>query len=426
MTENKKNSVSQTLILNYAGMNFGGIENYFSKIIGYGLEKGYRIIWLTTRECAQNSNYKNITNDYRVEKVYIQFGIHWRIDVDLGLCNDEKISMISCEPIIFLKGEQLREKNKHVQCFKHYLVLPHFTGNAYYPERFFSTKVIQNICFKYMKRVVEYLNENDCIRAFSLKHLEAYEKNYGIVIPGKQNKILGSIRQLIEFDRDMISRKADIREQVFSIIACARFDFPHKGFMLGLLDVYTQLKEKYKQLRLVIVGYGEGLSEIETRLNAMPQEVKDSVVLTGPLSPQKLKQQFLESHLNIGLAGALLDGVYCNVPSLLVRHYTYDCETYGFVHEIEGGLLRTDEGQEIVDYIEKSITMSSERYIELCTRTYEYAKKRRPYNPGYIFEQSNNSNLPVPKKMSGFQAKLLNFFCFIKQRVFSVSGYDEV
>ena len=179
---------SKTLILNYPGLQIGGIEVTFSKLIKYSIEKGNRVIWLTTESCAKESNFKHITDDPKVEKVFAKRGYRWLPHKKIKFSEKEEVVMISCEPIDFARGESIRDYAKNVKSFNHYLILPHFTGNAYYPERYFKSKLGKKYWFHITKSFVRKLIENDSIRAFSLKHLEEYEKNYGVVVISSAQK----------------------------------------------------------------------------------------------------------------------------------------------------------------------------------------------------------------------------------------------
>lgn len=423
---NKNEESNFTLIINYMGMQIGGIEGYLAKLMEHSLKNCYRVIWLTNQVCDNESCYKNITNHPKVEKIYIKSGYHWEYNVKIAFHAQEKITMFSCEPLHFLRGENLRKKYKNVKSFSHYLVLPHFTGCAYYPERFFKFKFIHRFYFSYMKHIATKLNNFNCIRAFALKHLENYEKNYNISIRNKTDKILASVKEPIYHSEDFWENKADERKRIFNIVTCARFDFPHKGYLVGLIDCYKLLKLKHSQIKLTIVGYGNGQALLEKKISELPFEIRKDIDLQGALTNEELREQFCEGHLNVGLAGALADGAYCGLPSLLVRHYTYDCETYGQISDIQGTLLKTEKGENLIPFVEKFINMTNEEYIYNCKKDYLFVQNLKTYNPNYIFEQCNSEEQLFFSKKELKRAKILNFFCYIKQKFFGVKSYDDI
>ena len=209
-----------------------------------------------------------------------------------------------------------------------------------------------------------------------MKHLDFYEKNYGITIENKEEKILQKINLIKDFDEEFFKNKASERKNNFTIVTCARFDFPHKGYMLGLLDDYKELKEKYSQLKLVIIGYGSGEKRIKEKLEAMTEAQRQDVELVGAVSPFDLSKYFEKGHLNVGLAGALFDGAICALPSVCVRHYSEECQTYGHISDMTGTYLRSDEGEAIKPYIERLINMSDEEYISITKRDFTRPSSR--------------------------------------------------
>ena len=48
---------------------------------------------------------------------------------------------------------------------------------------------------------------------------------------------------------DLAALEERVKREVFNIISVTRFDFPHKQFLLGLVDAYALLKTKYNQLK---------------------------------------------------------------------------------------------------------------------------------------------------------------------------------
>ena len=98
-----------TLIINYKGMRIGGIETYFSKLMSFSINQGYRVIWITTDYFIKQSQFKNVTDDSRIEKV-IDYSKHWIKANKIVFSQNERITMVSCEPIQYIKGEDFIRK----------------------------------------------------------------------------------------------------------------------------------------------------------------------------------------------------------------------------------------------------------------------------------------------------------------------------
>ena len=425
---NNENAIAcpqKTLIINYRALKIGGIETYLAKLIEYSTKNEYRVIWLTTPNQYEDTHFKSIVDHPLVEKVYVKGGGQgWLPHKKIKFQPDEQVTMISMEPINFMKAEKIRKYAKNVKSFYHFLALPHFTGAAYYPERTFKSKSARKHWQSFMKKYAQRLLEEDCIRAYSMKHLDFYEKAYGIEIENKQEKILKKINHIEDYPNEFFEEKARKRKESFEIVTCARFDFPHKGFLLGLVDDYGALKEKYPQLKLTIIGYGDGEVRLKEKISALSQEAQGDITLLGRVSPFDLRQHFERGQLNVGLAGALFDGAICALPSLCVRHYCEECQTYGFIHEIEGTYLRDDPAMELKPFVEKLISMSDDEYIELTKKDFARARELKTNQPSYIFEQKNKSSRSTLKGM-GLKARIFNFLRALNSKLYKVPGCEQ-
>ena len=414
-----------TLIINYAGLSMGGIESFLSKLMQYSLRKKYRVIWLTTPMHIENPFYKELVKNKKVEKVYVGHGRTTFRKVNVNLGKKENVVMVSCEPLYFIAAEELRRRAK-TNTFFHYLILPHFTGNAYYIERYFDNKFLKKLCYGFMKKLVQKWERENCILGFSPKHLDYYEKNYDVTIKDKENKVLKAIEDKFPVNIDKIKEKAQKRPISFKIISCARFDFPHKGYLIGLIEKFDFLYKKYPQLSLTIVGDGPGRQEIEKIYNNLESEVQKAIKFTGLLSREDLLTEFSLSTLNIGVAGGLLDGAKCALPSIVVRHYSYTCEAYGFLENSRDKLLSSEKGQFSIDKcIEKVIKMSNEEYEQHALLAYETAYSFKEIDPDYLFKRQNRSSIATISPIERLIGKCINYACWFEGRILGKPGYNE-
>lgn len=415
----------KTLVVNYSGLKLGGIETSFASLMKYSLECGYRVIWITTPESVINSDFKEISENSMVEKVYKKRKFNSFDKLEISFSPDEEVTIISCEPIDFVKGERIRRRAKNVASINHFLILPHYTGSAYYPERFFSSKLMRKLIKAVMRKKIVLWNDNDCIRAFSQKHLDKYEENYNIFIPDKTDKVMRWPNKIEKILDEELREKAYERITKFNIITCSRFDFPHKGYILGLIDEFAVLKLKYPQIQLIIVGYGAGERVVNDKIKTLPEDIQKSIVLTGALHPNELKEKFKDCHLNVGLAGALGKGAECALPSLLVRHYTEKCESYGFINDIQGNFLRSDPGSDIKAFIEFIINCNEEEYIQQSKNALDKIMQLKKNDPEYLFRQKNSNCDPTIGRFEEIAWRVLNFVIYFKICFLKVKGYDE-
>lgn len=412
--------MKNTLIINYAGMSFGGIEKYFSRLMEYSIKQGYRVIWITKDSCIVKSKFKNVTDDNRVEKVINKARFWFKID-PISFDTDEHIVMLSCEPLIYLYGEEIKKYIPNKSLFSHFLVLPHYTGAAYYPERFFRFPIFKKIVFSFFKKIITRLNNNDLILAFSLKHLDNYEANYHITFLDKNNNVLKSLEPKKCFDSFQTLAKAKERKKCFEIITCGRFDFPHKGYMIGLVKAFAVLKKRFNQIKLCFIGDGSSRHELEKVIMELPNSIKKDITLLGYISPDRTPEYYSKATLAVGVAGALGDAARCGLPSIRVRHYCYECEAYGFVGEQKQ--TKWDEpGLDIVPFIERMIVCSDNEYVEQAKNDYDKIYENYHYDPEFVFKKKNYLDKDF-NKFTLFLARLVNLLKNFLIKVFNRAAY---
>lgn len=138
-----------------------------------------------------------------------------------------------------------------------------------------------------------------------------------------------------------------------------------------MIKSYAELKQKYPDIRLHLIGYGEGEKQILQLLQKYPPNIKNHVKLLGAVEEKELKNYFDLAHVNISVAGGVFAGAVTGLVSIPARHYCYDCEVYGYLPESKNMTLNDLHGEDVKKYIEDLITMPKERYISLCRKSFE-------------------------------------------------------
>ena len=405
-----------TLIINYPNLKLGGIEVNFVKLMRYSLKKGHRVIWITTQGGYDKAAFPDIISNGRLEICFYEKFERLFAIPDIKFHKGEKVVMLTCDVRQYVTVEALRRK-ACVKEFKHFLVIAHFTGNVYYPDRWFSGTFIHKFVYQYYQRIIKRVIQNDCLRAFSMEHLDAYEKYYHLTIKDKSLKILPDFEEEEPFPVHNTKSRCKERAEKFVITTCARFAFPHKGYLLGLVDCFGSVKAEYPWISMQIVGYGDGEAELRKRIDAQPESVKKDIQLLGMVPNDKLKEYYAKSHLIIGLEGAAVDGVKCGIPTLIVRNYSESCETYGFCEEIGDLALRGEPGHNIIPYIIKGIQMKDETYMNYAVKGYEALQQKMKHNPNYFFQQEKaKSHSTVHFPVEAMLGRILNLTIFLREK----------
>lgn len=404
----------KTLVIDRASMNIGGIETSQVQLMRYCIGRGYRVVWLTTEAHEKASSYKEVTDLPDVEKYYVKRTPFGPVYPSVPFKKDEHVVALTTDLLRYCISQPTMRKWK-CNSLTHLLTIPHFKGGMALPEMIFRRGKMREYWRRRLASAVAWLVRAGALVGFNRVHLTTYEQNYGISIPNKEAKELKSIFQLESPSEQVIDARVASRKKSFEIITCSRFDFPHKGYMLGLIDAFGGICERHPETRLIIVGYGEGEQQVKDALSRLPEAAQSRVELTGSLSPEQLKGRMQSCHLNVGVAGALWRGAECALPSISMRHYTLQCEGYGFLDEV-GDILSEGQGTDMVPLIEHVIEMDDKTYIAKSLASFKAAQARKDVDPEYVFKrpETRRDTLPMPEaraRMVFFQRLILEKVC---------------
>jgi hypothetical protein len=364
------NSRKKTLMFIYQSMDIGGIEVYLIRLIRKLKKNGNRIIWLcTVTDKFIDESFKKDLLDGYVEIIDINTrGFNWIKHTSLQFNRNEEVVALAFNPMDYFRLESIKKQYKEIKIDSFYWV-PHFKSSYYFIEERII-RPFQPIIRSIIGRIFEEMDRNNNIYYLNKSHLEAYTNRYGYKVENKKEKLsLGSTtRDVLPYD-NKLALKRSLRND-FNIITVGRFDFPHKEYILGLIKVYGELKEKYSQLKLTIIGYGKDEEKVIEQIELLSLEAKKDVNLLGKVSYDDLPKHFRNAHLNIGVAGTILDGALTGLISIPVRHYSKTCEGYGYLPESKNKLTASEPGIPIQKFIEEVIKMNQEEYLELSRRAY--------------------------------------------------------
>lgn len=379
-----------TLVINHTSMeNVGGIEKYVFRQTRFMINNGYRVIWLCDREPRVANSFSSIMLSNDVERYDINtHGVNWFDVPKIKFNKDETIVIVSFEPIEMAQSEVFCHEYEGYNIRPLYLV-PDTTGNQYFLERNFKG-ILNKKVLKCLKEYIEKWEKNDAIRFFSETQIKPLESAYDVEIKRKNEKVLRAVEQIENIDLQLIKNKAENRNP-FVIMTIGRFDFPHKGYMLGLVRSFARLNEKYHNLVLKIIGFGKDESILREEISKLDKDMQDRIILLGEVAPDEIKNYVQDVHLNISVAGAVGSGAICGILSIPARNYCEgECEVYGYLPQSRNMTTSLKSGHIVDKFIEEVINMSNAEYIQKCIESYE-AYKPELVDPLYIFHTTENN-----------------------------------
>ena len=409
-------------------LGVGGIETYTYKSLKQLSARGIKGILLCGKLGYIAEAFQDIYNDPNIfiwkEKLQID-----KLKQMIENCEDAQITLIS----FFMNGYVLADefKQKCDWCrVETFLFVNHYTDYINIPETAFRMP-IRRIVKKRFENIFFRMNENDNIRYFDNRHIEVMQDNYNYHINKNREELwVPSVSIIKQFDKNRVEKIYDRSE--FKILAPLRFDFPHKGFIIGLIKTYGELKEEYPNLQLIIVGSGNDEAQVIKAIQELPESAQKDISLNASCSPEKLNEYYLDASLNIGVAGCFSVGAALGVLSLPARNYCMDCETYGFPPDSIPLSVSTEPGYPIKEYIIRVLNMSKQEYVQRSRDCYDAFSDEQNVEP--IENIHNYSGSTLNKKDRKFVNKVFRFIMFkirfnyrkqaIKQSGLLKTGYN--
>lgn len=412
--------MKKTLVINYQSTHIGGIEKHLLDLVKYLINNNDRVIWMYDTSKDVDDSMASIMLDKRVEIVDTKVNkFNWFRHNPISFNNDEHIVIISFSPADYARAESIRRQNKEID-ISHFYLMPHFTGEILFLERYFKGW-LNNYVKKKLSLILERLDQKNAIKFFSSKHAEVLSTNYGINIFDKEEKLVKIVFHNDEFDYQNAYRLANSKE--FRIITVSRFEFPHKGYILGLIDSYEKLKNEYPNLKLTIVGYGQDVDIVIEKIQSLDPKIQKDIELIGELSPYDLKQYFKNTNLNISVAGSVRAGAIVGTLSVPARHYSYECEVYGYLPESASKTLSVEKGIPVEKVIVEVMNMTADEYVRYSKAAYDCYTYGEAVDPLYLFNNKNNANSIMSNKDIIFM-KLVLYSC--KAKYFTTTFKERV
>lgn len=159
------------------------------------------------------------------------------------------------------------------------------------------------------------------------------------------------------------------------IMTAARAEFPYKGYMIGLIDSFSELKKKYPYIRLEIISAGDDLDKLRDKIQKNPD--KDSIILHGWMDYDRLLHTMENCKLFIGMGTGLLDAVTRYKPAIPVNFNTYGCYAERRMSQ-DPRYLDTKDVHCInpaVELMSEVLSMTFEEYEKECVDSFEKAKE---------------------------------------------------
>ena len=292
-------------------------------------------VWLNSRNIKMTIIGTSVTNTEIIGKLK---GCNVKvIEADLS---DDKTGFRVVSSL--LQVEQIK-----VYCFSwnHYLDIERlkkkyrwiFDNFVYciHPETFkkgigFKTRFMREYSINSYRSILERMNQNGSLISLDEVNLRESEKYLKCNLD-KTTPIVYLPMYCPERDD-----KEEIITQGFDsnvILTAARADFPYKGYMVGLIDLFVDLKNKYPKAELEIVASGDDIQILKDKIANQTESIKASIKLHGWMDYEELKTQMRQCKVYIGMGTTVFDAALQYKPSIVVKFNTMKCYSDHFVSE---------------------------------------------------------------------------------------------
>lgn len=400
--------MKQTLVVLYRNFYVGGIETNFADIMKNALRKNRRVIWVGDIGMQYDPLFSGLMENNSLEKVCMNYSPIKSLPVpDLQFGEDEEVCITVTSIRSLYIAYKIREKHPTVK-IKIFYIVPLFTGCSIFLEQ--SFKVFLHSWIKnYTKNFYQRVYNHHSLHFFSKTFANAIESAYDIKLNDSYKYCVPYVKEREPFNPEYILENR--KKGIFTIVSAGRFEYPHKGFALGLVESFTTIHSKYPNTKLVFIGDGPDKSKLLDKIKQQPVDVQECIQIVPPVSKDELTALFKQYDLNISVAGCATIGARAGVPTLPARHYYEKCEVYGFFPDSKDLTTERKPGIPVEDFIEQAINMTDTEYLKLASDTY-HCFDNVQVDTDYPFSFDCDTSY-IPSKKEYILAKLI----YIKQRI---------
>lgn len=349
-------NISKTIVFYCCNFSMGGTETLILRLLQYYSTSNHRAILLT--DTSINQSILDDANRVDFEHYIYNKGSKEFLSNNKKLCfgPTEKPLVITQFLPEFLKSFTLLRKSNYGVRFKHTLYIVHPNSIFFGPKKliFLAKPMIVRLL---KKNVLVFMDETcveKCIQHYSLNKSLNY-MIYRLPIFINEN---GSVAK---------------KHKIFSILTISRFEFPFKGYVLGLITSFSQLCTKYPLISLTIIGNGKGKAEVEDLISKLPDSVSSKIEVLNQIPYHKVNDYIVGCDVYVGMGTTVLDAANNNKIVVTAVAYQKSNLAVGFFHEeykTIGEVFRNDVAYPIFDnLLEEVINTNEDDFISLSKKS---------------------------------------------------------
>lgn len=336
--------------------------------------------WLCTKKIATAIITDSIANTEIVDKlkkinVTIECvnrnDISSYINVLSNLCRDKNVKVVSFVYDFFIDIELAKRRGKLEFDNLIYCIHPE-AFNRGTPNSTIKRFLKIPLIYFYRNLFIKMNNNNSVFMMDEINTIES-EKYLNVSL----NKKPAIIRL------PMICRERPDFEKIINdgcesqmILTASRAEYPYKGYIFGLLEIFVELKKSYPELKLTIVSGGGDLDRLYKCLTSLKDNIKSSIIIYKWMDYESLLELAKNCKLFIGMGTSVLDMALCYKPAIAVKFNTYECLGDSFISE-KPEYITTEVGctRSAKPLIRKVLDMDKVEYRQEAIKSFESVKR---------------------------------------------------
>lgn len=234
-----------------------------------------------------------------------------------------------------------------------------------------DNKVLRHLRRCFLKTTILHMCNSNCIVAMDERTIERATEYYNLDLKGIN--VIRIPTEISENDFEWTKIVNKYRRKEIIILAVARADFPFKGYLLGLINLFKDGLVP-DNCRLHIISYGKDFDLLEKAIDKIDISRRNQVILQGETPYSTLLDYIKEASLYVGMGTTLLDASKCGTISIPSQAYTYDVLCSHFFHDSPTFLgVENGEKQGLCKLIQTFANMTDDSKIAISKKCRDIA-----------------------------------------------------
>lgn len=354
-------------VFRYGNMGIGGVQAILYGFIRFFLNKGADVVWIAPNKPVIYEGYSRIVN--RKTIIICNSSEAEKKINELYLEGSKSVILMSFNLQSYCE-QSILEQSLKFEDIRNFYVVAHYKGNKHFLEQnFYKYSRLKHKQF--IQKIYTTLINNKSIFFCAKKQIESFEQHYQFSILNKKDFLLPTKAKEAIFNEDIIENRYNSKV----ILSISRMDFPHKSYVLGLIDAFSKLKDYDPELKLVIIGDGNDAKAVRNKIKNLSIENQKDITLIPSVPFDNLIDYFNESRVFVGLAGALGQAASSGLVSIIARHYCPTCQVYGSYALNSAKVVSEDEGIDVIQTLKEVLSLNKKDYYNESLQTFQAFEK---------------------------------------------------